>query len=178
MYCTLYNIQYSTVYCTLIQYSIRSLRTRTTIKILISKLESWWLVESIPCQIGHYKLNVDVKTPFHLLYNSLIIQNLGKFRKLALGKGKRDSWREHCNLTHPPGDALDGEGKQQNVPRWLRPCTFYQARTVYRYREALPPPKVLGKEGGHGEGTVTEIPANVNLHLKLLISLMKIRQWK
>ena len=104
--CTLcvwvYTVQCSTIYTL---YFV-DLLTKTILKILMSKLESWSLGKSLLVRMAIISLHVIVKTPFHLLYNPLLIKNLSKFQNLC-GGGKRDSYWGHYPLA---------------PPRWLRPC--------------------------------------------------------
>ena len=87
-------VQYAhMLYCNYSVHTIhrRSLRTGTTTKMLMRKLKSWCLQKSFACQKCHYNLYVNIKTPYHLIYNPLLIQSLSKFQRLV-GGGEGDSW--------------------------------------------------------------------------------------
>ena len=90
--------------------------TRTTMKMLMSKLERSSFGEALLVRMAIISLHVNVKTPFLLLsrfFNnplhaneSSLIRNLSKFWRLTWGGGQ---------------ESRVGEGVCP-PPRWLRPC--------------------------------------------------------
>ena len=74
---------------------------------MMSKLESF----VVRMAIISLRVYVNVKTPFHLLYNPLTIQNLSKFLKLAWGE-RQEGFVEGAL---PPGYSHDSTKISQST---------------------------------------------------------------